>query len=67
MVNCNLSKAEQVRRKEIVEHTRYMILEQMPVDDQDETSLMLGYKGYYLQIRAIEKGTDNGDIPIGSF
>ena len=27
-----------------------MILEQMPVDDQDETSLMLGYKGYYLQI-----------------
>lgn len=24
-------------------------------------------KGYYLQIRAIEKGTDNGDIPIGSF
>ena len=50
MVNCNLSKAEQVRRKEIVEHTRCMILEQMPVDDQDETSLMLGYKGYYLQI-----------------
>ena len=47
MVNCNLSKAEQVRRKEIVEHTRCMILEQMPVDDQDETSLMLGYKGYY--------------------
>lgn len=50
MVNCNLSKAEQVRRKEIVEHTRCMILEQMPVDDQDGTSLMLGYKGYYLQI-----------------
>ena len=50
MVNCNLSKAEQVLRKEIVEHTRCMILEQMPVDDQDETSLMLGYKGYYLQI-----------------
>ena len=50
MVNCNLSKAEQVRRKEIVEHTRCMILEQMPGDDQDETSLMLGYKGYYLQI-----------------
>lgn len=50
MVNCNPSQAEQVRRKEIVEHTRCMILEQMPVDDQDETSLMLGYKGYYLQI-----------------
>ena len=50
MANCNLYKAEQVRRKEIVEHTRCMILEQMPVDDQDETSLMLGYKGYYLQI-----------------
>lgn len=28
---------------------------------------MGGGKGYYLQIRAIEKGTDNGDIPIGSF
>lgn len=50
MANCNLSKAEQVRRKEIVERTRCMILKQMPVDDQDETSLMLGYKGYYLQI-----------------
>lgn len=50
MVNCNLSKAEQVRRKEIADHARCMILEQMPVDDQDETSLMLGYKGYYLQI-----------------
>lgn len=50
MVNCNLSKAEQVRRKGIVERTRSMILAQMPVDDQDETSLMLGYKGYYLQI-----------------
>ena len=38
-----------------------------------EFSLSLSYvdmgggKGYYLQIRAIEKGTDNGDIPIGSF
>ena len=28
---------------------------------------MGGGKGYYLQIRAIEKGTDNGAIPIGSF
>ena len=28
---------------------------------------MGGGKGYYLQIRTIEKGTDNGDIPIGSF
>ena len=28
---------------------------------------MGGGKGYYLQIRAIEKGKDDGSVPIGSF
>ena len=28
---------------------------------------MGGGKGYYLQIRSIRKGTDDGSVPIGSF
>ena len=28
---------------------------------------MGGGKGYYIQIRAIRKGTDDGSVPIGSF
>lgn len=46
----DLTQEEQSRRKEIAEHTRNMILTHMPVDDQDESSLMMGYRDYYLQI-----------------
>lgn len=45
-----LSQAEQKRRREIVEHTRKMILSQLPVEAQDETSLTASYRDYYLQI-----------------
>lgn len=39
-MNCyNLSKEEQARRKRIAERARKMILAQLPVEDQDETSL----------------------------
>lgn len=48
MSQFNLTSRE--KRKEIVEHTRKMILEQMVIDDQDDTSLMTGYRNYYLQI-----------------
>ena len=50
MKNCKLSKDEQQRRKELATHVREMICEQMPVEAQDETSLMMGYRDYYLQI-----------------
>jgi len=50
MTHCNLSENEQLRRREIAEHTRQMILSQFPIESQDETSLMTGYRDYYLQI-----------------
>lgn len=50
MLHCNLSQKEQHRRKEIVEHTRQMLLTELPIDSQDETSIMGRYRDYYLQI-----------------
>lgn len=50
MNHCDLSENEQLRRREIAEHTRKMILSQLPIESQDETSLMTGYRDYYLQI-----------------
>lgn len=50
MNHCNLSKAEQKRRKEIADHTRAMVVSQLQVDAEDETSIMTGYRDYYLQI-----------------
>ena len=45
-----LSKEEQLKRKSIAEHARRMILSQMPIEDQDDISLTLGYRDYYMQI-----------------
>lgn len=50
MNHCELSQSEQQRRHQIAEHTRKMILSHLPVEDQDETSLMADYRDYYLQI-----------------
>lgn len=50
MNHCELSQSEQQRRHQIAEHTRKMILSQLSVEDQDETSLMADYRSYYLQI-----------------
>lgn len=50
MNHCELSQSEQQRRHQIAEHTRKMILSQLSVEDQDETSLMADYRDYYLQI-----------------
>ena len=38
MLHCDLSQQEQHRRKEIAEHTRQMLLTELPIDSQDETS-----------------------------
>ena len=50
MTQCNLTQTEQMRRKEIADHTRAMVVEQLQIDAEDETSIMCGYRDYYLQI-----------------
>ncbi len=50
MNHFELSTTEQNRRKEIIQRIRFIILNEMRVEAQDETSLMLSYGGYYLQI-----------------
>ena len=45
-----LSIPEQKRRKEIVRYVRQLILNEMQVEAADECSIMLSYRGYYLQI-----------------
>ncbi len=50
MSGYELTKAEKQRRKEVSEHTRNMILSRLNIEEQDETSMMTGYRGYYLQI-----------------
>lgn len=50
MTHCDLSQMEQQRRKTIVEHARAMIVAQFHVDYEDDTSIMTGYRDYYLQI-----------------
>lgn len=50
MTTCELNSAEQARRKSIAEQTRKMIMKQLRIDGQDETSLMTDYRDYYLQI-----------------
>lgn len=50
MSNFNLSFEEKRRRKTVSEHTKKMILSELDIEEQDETSVMVGYRGYYLQI-----------------
>lgn len=50
MPNYDLTKAEQLRRKAIADSARKMILTSVPVEDQDETSLTLCYRDYFMQL-----------------
>lgn len=50
MPQYKLSIAEQRRRREISEHVRNMILSRLDIEEQDESSVMTGYRDYYLQI-----------------
>lgn len=50
MSEFKLTSNEKQRRKEISEYTRNMIISELNIEDQDETSVMTGYRGYYLQI-----------------
>ena len=45
-----LNAAEQQRRKGIAEQARKMIVEHIPVEDQDETSLTTIHRDYFMQI-----------------
>lgn len=45
-----INTPERVRRKELAGQARTLITQIMPVEDADETSLILGYEGFYLQI-----------------
>lgn len=46
----DLTVTEKKRRNDICEHTRNMVLSNLNIEAQDETSVMTGYRGYYLQI-----------------
>lgn len=50
MNHCNLTQAEQKRRKELALNTRRMIISQLSVENQNEYSMMTVYRNYYLQI-----------------
>lgn len=50
MSGFELSKTEMKRRKDLSDHTRKMILSRLAIEEQDETSVMMGYGDYYLQI-----------------
>lgn len=50
MTYCDLCVAEQLRRKKIVSQTRAMIYAHLQIQEEDSTSLMSSYCGYYLQI-----------------
>ena len=41
---------ERTRRCELAAKARSLITESLPIEDADESSLMLGYGGFYLQI-----------------
>ena len=41
---------EHMRRREMIDKTRLLMTQTLPVDDSDETSLMLGYNGFYMQV-----------------
>lgn len=45
-----LTDEERKTRNKIAADTRAMIVRAMPVEDQDESSVMLVYEGFYLQI-----------------
>lgn len=47
---CDLSAAERSRRMAIAKSARAMISQRLAIADEDETSIMTDYCGYFLQI-----------------
>jgi hypothetical protein len=50
MLNYELTKEEQNRRSTLANNARDMIRANMTVEAEDETSMTLDYRGYYMQI-----------------
>lgn len=50
MPHCDLSAAEQQRRKQITSKTRREIRSHMKIEDEDESSLFTKYCDYFIQI-----------------
>ena len=50
MSGYELTKTEKQRRKDLADQARKMIISKLNIQGQDETSVMTGYRGYYLQI-----------------
>lgn len=50
MLDYELSGEEQVRRTDLAQKARSMILAHMKVEAEDETSMTLDYRGYYMQV-----------------
>ena len=50
MTHCDLSTVERQHRREIAVRTRKMVLAQLTAADEDGTSIMTDYHGYFLQI-----------------
>ncbi len=50
MPHCDLSTAEQQRRKQLASKTRMEIRSHMKIEDEDESSLFTKYCGYFIQI-----------------
>lgn len=46
----HLSRQEQKRRKELSDQARATIVRALPVEDADDSCVMLGFEGFYLQI-----------------
>lgn len=49
-MNHDLSKREQERRRILSDQARTIIMQALPVEDADESSLMLSHGGFYLQV-----------------
>ncbi len=50
MLDYELSSEEQTRRTDLAQKTRSMILSHMKVEAEDETSMTMDYRGYYMQV-----------------
>ena len=49
MLDYDLTRAEQVRRTDLAQKARRMILSHMKVEAEDETSLTLDHRGYSIR------------------
>jgi len=49
-MDIRISAQEQTRRKQVAENAKRMIMENLMIEDSDESSLTVNWNGFYLQI-----------------